>query len=1725
MADAKSPDSEENKEKGSLLPVTAPASDKESKPTEAKQEKPKRLKAGDYTIHVHIIECRDLKGLDAGATSDPVAKVEVMGTKDNTKIHKKTLSPFFDEVLVFEFKKKEPMEIEAAKISVAIMDANTIRKDVLIGKFEFDVSTIYSRKNHELYRQWCCLTDTTDKREGIQGYLKLSITVLGPGDEQYIHSAADADDEEGGMMAVMMPPEVETKGYLLSLAVYQIMEIPIMDPNILSKGGSTDPYLVVEYAGVKLSTRKQDKKKKVRGLKIPEYNTMIQVPVMEPVMSSSIKVQLWDRDDIRDELIATVFLDYHEVKKHDTLKGPKWYNLYGSPLGAKKKKDVAKKMNDGFVTGTLYRGKLLMDYKVEEKEDPMAEVVKDCQVPSKDLWPKNINYKVDCDLYEGSEIPSPGKMGIEVSCGDISVSSSFITSQQGRVEWFTPLSLSLPQLPEDPTQAPDVFVYLVNSSSTSSKKRRVSFSRFRLADLCDQQWISPPMWRILAEDPCLDALTESEFPGTVLMSLRGGAADTAPGEQDPRWALVRPLKYEDADFDAIEKRIDELSPWVCVAVLPGGAACSTMNDANVSQCGECGTPRPGYEPDAEGKVPMKKGSIEADRKASLDGAADSPLLEAEPVSLPETKRQPNPRRSDSEVSTVGTLVVTVISGTRLPAMDSGKTSDPYVKVTVGKVTNKTKVIKKTLEPQWNQSFTFNEVNVDDPVKFKMADQDTFSDDLMGTWETTVRKMSRHAKAEFGTSFTAEKWFNISTKYPSAQCQLGFKYTPAPSDKAKQALLEREVAQKKATKWNLLGSKKLSLQLKKTSTELGQPDRNDFQLRCFIYLARNLTPTDDNGLADPFIVLRLAGQKAVTTKKRKTLSPQWYEVKVLQVQLPQPLLLSPSLQCFVFDWDQFSADDPIARFVVDMREVLRTTAQSLAAGSREPPRPKWYRCTDFEGKALPQTQVLASFQLLTGNQQKDLGAVPESIRPPCRTIFLEITTLGLRDLQSTMGVHKTFLDFELPNGKRFHTKESRLPSAKNPNFLQKLVIPVEIPEDSIFAPILDIEIRDVLFGGLTKRMIGSGSLEMQQFLVDDGKGSSKPAEGKVELKQASAQGERYISDLELKQREQKSLGEIEMAIIKEEQRKQRKLGEAKSEAEAEASVVTIHPVPEEKKAAVDEGQRLLSRDGAPASSDDVELEIKDTAQETPQDTGHGVGELDSTDLPVAMPGEFEGEGHSGPRKYDPDAESKDDKEEPDPEEYMKGRWTCPDELEDQMLLRPFHTIPCFYGQDTRFSKRRQVGTFKGLIRLIESKDAPEMFDSKELLNPTSLYCRLYVLNGTVNPKDDDGFSDPYLKIRLGDTKISTRKRYKKHTLEPQFFEGFEIPCTIPGDASITVECWDWDGIGDDLIGTTVIDIENRWFSRAWRDIKLKPVEQRTLWSKVSKASQGKLSMWLELLDPQVAKSSPMLDITPPPPLMFELRVIVWSVRNVTIKDTLTDMNDLYVTGALSTKGTKKQETDTHFRSKKGKGNFNWRMKWEIPLTHTMSQWPRFRFQIWDLDLLSANDSICEAVLPLKGLCKMAVKHNEHVKVWKKSEKIPDRFWINNLRHPNFEGNQGKIQLSIELVPKAMASQLPAGLGRSDPNSNPFLPPPEGRLNFSIFHPFQFLRDIMGDRLAFKLVCFCLTGLMIAACVFTAPMIGSNIVTQVLLGMTAYFCWKTMIVISDSGNQHTTHHELF
>jgi hypothetical protein len=141
---------------------------------------------------------------------------------------------------------------------------------------------------------------------------------------------------------------IEQFGKLLKLRIYHAQHLPVMDSGIL--GGKCDPYVVAEFAGIKIKTPKR------LGLDVDFY-TELQIPVMEPIMSTQVRLTVWDHDvGSSDDRIATVNLDYNEIKSNKGIP-PRWYTLMGAPHG--KQKNNSSKMNRGYIPGSCYRGKNL----------------------------------------------------------------------------------------------------------------------------------------------------------------------------------------------------------------------------------------------------------------------------------------------------------------------------------------------------------------------------------------------------------------------------------------------------------------------------------------------------------------------------------------------------------------------------------------------------------------------------------------------------------------------------------------------------------------------------------------------------------------------------------------------------------------------------------------------------------------------------------------------------------------------------------------------------------------------------------------------------------------------------------------------------------------------------------------------------------------------------------------------------------------------------------------------------------------------------------------------------------------------------------------------------------------------------------------------------------------------------------------------------------------------
>ncbi|KAJ0837582.1 putative Arf GTPase activating protein [Helianthus annuus] len=98
------------------------------------------------------------------------------------------------------------------------------------------------------------------------------------------------------------------------------------------------------------------------------------------------------------------------------------------------------------------------------------------------------------------------------------------------------------------------------------------------------------------------------------------------------------------------------------------------------------------------------------------------------------------------VEFIGLIKVNVVKGTNLAVRDM-MTSDPYVILSLGNQSVKTRVIKSNLNPVWNEKLMLSIPNNIPPLKVIVYDRDTFkADDFMGDAEIDIQPLVSAAKA-------------------------------------------------------------------------------------------------------------------------------------------------------------------------------------------------------------------------------------------------------------------------------------------------------------------------------------------------------------------------------------------------------------------------------------------------------------------------------------------------------------------------------------------------------------------------------------------------------------------------------------------------------------------------------------------------------------------------------------------------------------------------------------------------------------------------------------------------------------------------------------------------------------------------------------------------------------------------------------------------------------------
>ena len=104
--------------------------------------------------------------------------------------------------------------------------------NALIGTFMVDMQYLYKyNQEHEVYRVWIALFDPNDSGAEIKGYLKVTMSVLGPGDKPTVHDPTKGlkSKDDHGKDKLFSPGGMDRKPYQVKLNIFRAEHLAPLD--------------------------------------------------------------------------------------------------------------------------------------------------------------------------------------------------------------------------------------------------------------------------------------------------------------------------------------------------------------------------------------------------------------------------------------------------------------------------------------------------------------------------------------------------------------------------------------------------------------------------------------------------------------------------------------------------------------------------------------------------------------------------------------------------------------------------------------------------------------------------------------------------------------------------------------------------------------------------------------------------------------------------------------------------------------------------------------------------------------------------------------------------------------------------------------------------------------------------------------------------------------------------------------------------------------------------------------------------------------------------------------------------------------------------------------------------------------------------------------------------------------------------------------------------------
>ncbi|KAG2467304.1 FR1L6 protein, partial [Polypterus senegalus] len=1665
--------------------MEGPSSSFSTRPTLRKRSKPatkihdSEAKTQTYQIAINIIEARQL----VGENIDPGVIIEVGDEKKQTTVKEGTNSPFYNEYFVFDFIGTQELLFDKI-IKLSVMHSKIMRS-FLIGSFKLDLATVYNEPGHQFCNKWAVLTDPTDIRTGVKGYLKCDITVSGKGESVHItQKTSDAGEQIEKNLLVPRGFPTDRPWARFYVKIYKAEGLPRMNSSIMANVTKAfmgdnkdliDPFVVVTFSGQMGRTCVQ------KSSADPVWNEQIVFKEMFPPLCRRVKIQVLDEGSVNDVAIGTHYIDLKKISNEQDGDKARNYTLM----------DDFQELNEGLGEGVSFRGRLLIELAVEilsgaGAESKLSKIAKELKLTKESKSSKDQKPNAE---EEGGAKPGQAEKTTAIGAEVIPVEPCTQIDMTGMENFlFFAAVFEATMIDRKIGDKPISFEFTIGNYGNLMDRAAPSHgSKKKTPDSHDTE--SAPLLQHSEPDPesiTCKSTTKPEKP--ILME----------GNRNYYFLPFfknKPCAHFSSSWEEHTFRLFHSN------VLDKMAVTFDEGLEEVSKLERLSDPQ-AYE---QMKTIVDEFTTSAGKFISI---AEKKAALSNPTSLDKKRMTLCKQELESLLNDVKAL--TQSKRMRMPLRDIIEEAKTYIQ----------KILFLVEEPQhtipdifvWmvsnNKRLAYARIPAKHILYSRLEEQ--MGKDC-GKIKTLFLKMPGRRVTGWNIQAKVDVYFWLGhTKDVSSMLQ----NLPAG--------------------YELYGdAKSAEHQAPSIPDMLIYKGEKLFQLRAHMYQARGLIAADNSGLSDPFAKVTFASQSQTTVIINQSLTPTWNQMlffnNISLHEDAKDIACDPPLVVIeIYDDDALGKAEYLG-------STVAVPVVKLAEDPYTSPQLQYYPI--FCG-STPGGELLAAFELLQiPDSESEAEAippidqpdgqvypVPANIRPVLSKYRIEVLFWGLRDMKKVqlLSVDRPQVFIECA-GKG--VKSSVIQSYKsNPNFsVLADSFEVELPENELLHPPLSISVVDWrAFGRST--MVGThviNSLKQYVFelptrpvvsevkeekrhkqagkdavmplqallshgvdtlvkgppdqfsvVIEDGEGKRKP------LRRTGTHGHTKLATLQIYDKElETEFGDFDDWV--------KTFDLLRGKASEEDS--SIH---EDRIVGKFKGRFCVSK--CP-DADDITADVGQFRVLQGMPPNHPVKVLIRVYIVSA----------SNLHPADPDGKS-------DPYIVLRLGKT---EIKDRDNYIPKQLNPIF----GRSFEMQATFPMESLLSVVIYDY--DMIGTDDLIGETKIdlenrfYTQHRATCGLAKEYAIDGYNA--WRDTMKPTELLSRL-CKDHMLDGPHLSPGKI---IIGDKVFTGKTF---FIEDDeeveSYEHLALKILHRWNEIPDVGCKLIPehIETRTLYNKDKPGmDQGQLQMWVDMFPMDMPPPGPSVDISPRKPKGYELRIIIWNTEDVILEDvnfiTGQQSSDIYVKGWLKGLENDKQETDVHYNSLTGEGNFNWRFVFPFnylpaekqlvvskrenifSLDKTERKIPaELVLQVWDFETLSADDFLGTLELDLHGFprgtksakgCSPDLMRPGNEKISIFQQKRVKGWW------PFSKSGEltGKVEAEFHLLTAEEAEKSPVGKARNEPE--PLEKPKRPDTSFSWFmNPFKcFFHLIWGRYKKYIIIAFIILilTLFIALLLYTLP----------------------------------------